>query len=136
MNVVRALWDAWANRDTDALFELYDPEIEWDQSGYPAADVGGVCHGHEGVRRFFRDWLASFDGYYARADEFIDAGEAVVVSIRQGATGKDSGVEVEMRPYWQVFRLRDGLVVRVEPYADEVEAFAAVGGRTSRTTTD
>jgi hypothetical protein len=50
-----------------------------------------------------------------------------VVRIRQGGRGKQSGVEVEMPPYWQVYRLRDDRAVRIEVYRDQAEALEAVG---------
>jgi ketosteroid isomerase-like protein len=127
MELVRASWEAWERGDMEAIFAFYDPEIIWDQTRYGLGLVSGVYHGHEGVRRFFREWLAPFESYYARPEEFIDAGEAVVVRLRQGGRGKQSGAEVEMPPYWQVYRLRDGRAVRIEVYNDQGEALKAVG---------
>jgi ketosteroid isomerase-like protein len=63
----------------------------------------------------------------ARPEEFIDAGDAVVVRLRQGGRGKQSGAEVEMPPYWQVYRLRDGRAVRVEVYTNQSEVRKAAG---------
>ena len=74
-----------------------------------------------------REWLAPFESYYARPEEIIDAGEAVVVRLRQGGRGKQSGLEVKMPPYWLVYRLRDGGAVRIEFYRDQAEALKAVG---------
>ena len=47
--------------------DYFDPEIVWDTSasGLPSA---GVYHGREGVRRFFRDWLAPWIDYEIEAD--------------------------------------------------------------------
>ena len=89
--------------------------------------LSGEYRGHDGVREFFRDWAASFEGYYAHAEEFTDAGRGqVLVRARQGGRGKDSGVELDMR-YWQVFHLQGGRIFRVEVYSDEREALEAVG---------
>ena len=88
--------------------------------------VANLYPGHDGVRQFFREWLEPFESFYAQPEDFIDAGEAVVVRCRQGGRGKHSGVEVEMPPYWQVYRLRDGRAVRIEVYDDQGEALKAV----------
>ena len=32
VEIVRASWDAWSRGDMDALFEFYDPEVEWDMT--------------------------------------------------------------------------------------------------------
>ncbi len=125
--VVRAAWEAWERRDMEALFALYDPEIVWDQTRAPASELSSVYHGHDGVRHFFREWTAPFESYYAHAEEIIDAGDAVLVRCRQGGRGEQSAVDVEMPPYWQVYRLRDGRVARIEVYSDHTEALEAVG---------
>jgi ketosteroid isomerase-like protein len=130
VELVRAAWEAWERRDMDALFGFYDAAIVWDQTGYGGSlDFAGVYNGHEGVRQFFRRWLAPFENYYAQAEEFTEAGDAVVVRVRQGGRGKTSGAEVEMPPYWQVYRLKGGRAARIEVYGSRSEAFASVGLR-------
>jgi uncharacterized protein len=89
--------------------------------------IGGVFRGHEGVRRFFRQWLEPFETYRARAESFIDAGDNVVVEVRQGGRGKASKAEVEMPVYWQVYWIRNGYVSRVEPYKVKAEAYETAG---------
>jgi ketosteroid isomerase-like protein len=91
VELVRAAWEAWERGDIEALFGFYDPAIVWDQTGYAGMELSSVYHGHDGVKQFFRDWLAPFESYYAHAEDFIDAGEAVVVRCRQGGRGKQSG---------------------------------------------
>jgi hypothetical protein len=47
--------------------------MEWDQTHYAGVMSPVVYKGHEGVRQFFREWLSSFEDYWARPQEFIDA---------------------------------------------------------------
>lgn len=126
VEIVRAAWEAWNRGDMNALFEFYDPAVEWDMthSFVPGMEV---FHGHEGVRQFFREWQAFFAEYYAEAEEFIDADENVIVRVRQGGRGRVSTVTVEMPAYWQVYRLRGGRAMRVEIYRDEGDALVAAG---------
>ena len=123
MQVVRALWDAWERRDMPAMFELYDTGLVWDMTRSQVPDMG-TYHGHTGVRQFMREFLVPFDEYYAHAEGYIDAGDHVVVEVRQGGRGKESGVEVEMPVYWQSYFVRAGKVVRVEIHRDRDEAMA------------
>ena len=109
-----------------ALFEFYDPEVVWDMTHSQVPDMG-VFHGHDGVREFFRDWQEFFAEYHAEPEEFIDAGENVLVRVRQGGRGRVSTVSVEMPSYWQLYRLRDGRAVRVAVYRDERDARMAAG---------
>ena len=90
------------------MFALYDPAIIW-EANFLGPIEGGLYHGHEGVRQFFRDWLGSFETYRAQAEEVIDAGDKVVVGFRVSGRGKGSGVETDMAR-WNVYGIRDGLV--------------------------
>jgi uncharacterized protein len=126
VEIVRASWEAWSRGDMDALFEFYDPAVEWDMIHSYVPDMG-VFHGHEGVREFFREWRAFFAEYHAEPEQFIDAGDSVVVRVRQEGRGRASDVAVEMPGYWQVYKLRGGRAVRVEMFRDEDDALASAG---------
>jgi ketosteroid isomerase-like protein len=82
--------------------------------------------GHDGVRQYFHEWLESFEAHEAPAERFIDAGDDVIVVLRLRGRGKTSGIEVEMARA-NVYRIRDGLAVRVELFETEAEALEAVG---------
>jgi ketosteroid isomerase-like protein len=128
VELVRGAWEAWERGDMRAVFDFYDPAIEWDMSESEVPDMG-VYRGHEGVRRFFLEWMAPFHDYYAHAEEFRLGREGVLVRMRQGGRGKESGVDVEMPPLWQLYRLRAGRAVRVEIYRNEHRALEAAGLR-------
>jgi ketosteroid isomerase-like protein len=105
--------------------DYFDPEIVWDTSasGLPSA---GVYHGHDGVRRFFRDWLAPWDDYSIEALECIDAGDAVLLVFRQAGTGKSSGARTE-RDFFGIYELEDSKVVRFRLFASREQAADAAG---------
>jgi ketosteroid isomerase-like protein len=86
VEVVRASWEAWSRGDMDALFDFYDPAVEWDMTHSYVPDMG-VFHGHEGLREFFREWRSFFAEYHAELEQFIDADESVLVRVRQGGGG-------------------------------------------------
>ena len=121
--IVKALWDAWDRRDTPGMFALYDEDVAWDMTRSNVPGMG-VYRGHAGVRQFFEEWLGTFEEFYARPEEFVHAGDHVVVQVCQGGRGKGSGVEVEMPVYWHAFWVRDGKVVRVVVHRDRDEALA------------
>jgi ketosteroid isomerase-like protein len=120
VEIVRRIWRA---PDLESVFGFYDPAIVWESHFGP---ISGAYHGHEGVRRFFREWTEPLDAFRARAETFVDAGDRVVVGTRVWARGKGSGVEGEM-PQGMVYTLRDGLVARVDLYETEGMALEAVG---------
>lgn len=107
------------------MFEFYDPVIVWDASRGGDLPIRGLYHGHDGVRRFFREWLEAFEVYEAQAETFIDAGDSVVVRFRASGRGKKSGAEIANWVFWLVYRIRDGLVIRIDSFGNEPEALEA-----------
>jgi ketosteroid isomerase-like protein len=86
----------------------------------------GEYRGHEGFRRWLTDWSSAWSNFSMDPEEFIDAGERVVVVLRMRATGRGSGVEVE-RQDAIIFEVRDDMVVRVDYYNNRAQALKAVG---------
>ena len=128
VEIVRRIWQAWEDRDTDAVFALYDPDIVWESHIHPSfggSPLDGLYHGHEGVRQFFHEWRESFDTWEAHAETFVEAGDQVVVGYRTSGRGKASGVELKNRVWWLLYTLRDGLVTRIELFGSKPQAFEA-----------
>ena len=59
-------------------------------------------------------------------EEFIDAGDSVVVFVRMTATGLGSGIQTD-REDAQVYTLRDAKVVHLDYYNSRMQALKAVG---------
>ena len=108
-----------------AFYELLDVDVVWDTSGLDLPGLG-VVRGHEEVREWWRRWLGPWERWELRPERFIDAGDRVLVVVRQRVRGKGSGVEVD-QAHAQVWTLRDGTAVRVDLYSDVAPALEAVG---------
>jgi ketosteroid isomerase-like protein len=92
-------------------------------------DGRSVWRGREGFVEFMRTWTEQFENWSIRVERFIDAGEGRVVGLtHQSATGKGSGVPVELKLGW-VWELEDGRVTRVRNYLTHAEALEAAGLR-------
>jgi ketosteroid isomerase-like protein len=87
---------------------------------------GRVYHGHEGVRESFRIWLGTWEDYRQERVEIIDAGDQVVVVVREQGRGKGSGLEV-VREGYAVWTLRNGKAVRIRFYPSKATALEAAG---------
>jgi uncharacterized protein len=111
----------------DEWREYFDPDVVWDTSA-TKMPIAGVYHGHQGVERFFRDWLGTWKDYDIATREYIDAGDAVVIVFRQSGTGRTSGVRTE-RDFFAVYDLRESKVVRFRQYESRREALEAAGLR-------
>jgi ketosteroid isomerase-like protein len=106
--------------------EHMDPDIEWDSSGSPIPDIRGVYRGVEGVREFWRQWLAAWETVEFEY-ELVDAGDQVVVLVDQRMRGRSTGIEVALGKYAHVYTLRNGLIIHWQSYASQSKALEAVG---------
>jgi ketosteroid isomerase-like protein len=121
--VLRA-YEAFGRHDNDAVFAVYDPEVEWNMDGYLNWPGKRSYRGVEGVREFFRDWLRDFDDFKADALDPIDLGDRVLITVYDRAIGKGSGVPIERR-HAQVWTFRDEKVLRIEVFDSREAALAA-----------
>lgn len=104
-------WDA-----IDEEIEVYDHDIM----------DAGEYRGHEGLGRWLEDWAAAWSKYTMEPEDFVDAGERVVVFIVQKTTGHGSGIALE-RHDAMVFGVREGKIVRVDYYNSREQALQAAG---------
>jgi ketosteroid isomerase-like protein len=131
VELVRRVCEAHDRGDLRAVFAAYGSEIEWHVPGLASAEVDfdPVYVGHDGVRAFWRLWLSAWETTSFEYDEFIDAGEHVVVVQTQRYRGRTSGIELEWISIAQVWTIQDAKVVRVEFFPTRGEALKAVGLR-------
>jgi ketosteroid isomerase-like protein len=87
----------------------------------------GAYNGREGVIRYFELAGESWDDITYTPAEIVDGREGVLATTDIWARSK-AGVETEMRVY-QVFRLRDDMIVYATAYTDRARALEAVGLR-------
>jgi ketosteroid isomerase-like protein len=127
VELVRESFDRLASEGFEALLPFIDPDFEVtvpaDLSLEPA-----TYRGPAGFRRYFESFYETMEEVRFEPDDFIAVGGAVVVPVRLVVRGRGSGVEA-MQRLVQVWRLRDGRAIRVEPYATLEEALAALEGR-------
>jgi ketosteroid isomerase-like protein len=125
VEIVRRCSEAFNRGDYEAALEALDPAIEYDLRHFPD---GRVYHGRDGIREAFRIWLGTWDDYRQEQEEFIDAGDEVIVCVREYGRGKGSGLELS-RPTFGVWTLARGLAVRIRFYGTRAQALEAVGLR-------
>jgi ketosteroid isomerase-like protein len=104
-------------------WDTVDEEVEaYDHDIFDGRDY----RGHAGIRRWlFEDWGSAWSEWSAEPEEFIDAGDRVVAVLHVKATGRSSGVELE-RQDAMVFKVRDGMTVRIDYYNSKQQALQAV----------
>ena len=79
-------------------------DFVWDMSKFRGWPEQQTYEGVEGARVFLRDWIAAWDDWELEVEALHDAGDKVVVILRQRGQSKTSGLPVDMA-FGQVSRL-------------------------------
>jgi hypothetical protein len=129
--IVRQGCEAANRRDFDVLFLGLDPAIDFELpeslvGGYVPPDLVGVHHGHDGYLRMWQGLLEAWEDLQLKPEEAIDLGDLLLVAGRITGHGRLSGVVLD-DPLFQVFELRQGLVIRQKDFADRDQALEAAG---------
>jgi uncharacterized protein len=123
VEIVRESIEAYNRRDFDAAVQSFDTEIEW---RLPPVLAGESGRGPEEIRRFWEGLDEVFEDFQLEPQEFVDAGDHVVVRSHFHGRGKESGIETEGSMH-SVTTLRDGRIVRIEYLDGWAKALEAAG---------
>jgi ketosteroid isomerase-like protein len=123
VELVRRMWEAFLENDLQSALSSYDPDVEWDGTNLPDGKVG---RGLDAIMDHITRWSAMWESWNVEVERVIDAGgDHVVVLIRE--TGRStSGLDMDER-HAELYRIRDGRIVRRQGFSDPNEALKAVG---------
>ena len=124
VEVVRRGLEAFNRGDLDAALQFAHPEVEWHDA--PDMPDAGTYRGHAAVKKRWEAMHDALDGFYAKPERLLDAGDRVVAFLRVGGTGRGSGITVD-RKVAHVWTIRDGKGIRVDVYTDRTEALEVAG---------
>jgi ketosteroid isomerase-like protein len=128
VEIVRDAWAAFQAGDEETTQRLVHPELEF-HGTIGGLQEGQVAHGLSQIRQTFEaEDLEAWEVRRLDAEEFIDAGDDVVVLMHEYRRGRGSGIEVEAETAL-VVAVSDGQVVRMQGYMDRGAALKAVGLR-------
>ena len=125
VEIAHRAYDAFNRRDWDAFVLLTDPEIEVESR---LVTMEGGYHGHEGLRRWWDDFLGAFPDYTCEVEELRDLGDVTLGHIRGWGHAATSDTPL-VDPFWQPIRWRRGKCVWWRNCSTEAEALEAAGLR-------
>jgi ketosteroid isomerase-like protein len=125
VDLARSLYDAVERGDYERPFEVLDTNIIWDVRLH-LPDLDRFYRGHEGIREFWRQWLAAWETLEFNLVAVEDRGDLVVFEVKQRNRGRASGVAVDF-DYFQAFTVHDGKVTAVHTAETKADALAAAG---------
>ena len=123
IEVVKAVFAAFADRDLDRVLALSDPEMEFSAVTGEQTGRTGPYRGHAGLREYFRDVGAVWEELHLTPREFRAAGDLVLVTGKVSARSRTRTVTGSTGWIW---RVRDGKVVYGRVYASAADAIAAL----------
>ncbi|MFL5867929.1 MAG: nuclear transport factor 2 family protein [Thermoleophilaceae bacterium] len=107
-----------------AVQEFCDPEIVLKPAGI--LPESREMRGHEGMVQFMGIQAEAFEGFSVEPQEFIDAGDEVVVPVRFGGRAVHTGLDVHFEVV-HVCTAHGGKWKRIDVYAERAQALEAVG---------
>jgi ketosteroid isomerase-like protein len=128
VEIARTLFGEWERGNFWAHTELYAPDVEWHWSRHdraPRVDQPSY-RGLADISDAMKEWLSEWGRFRLVPEEFIDAGDHVVVLSRIHAELKGDRGEIH-DDQADVLTLRDGRIVRLETFDGRADALAAIG---------
>ncbi len=125
VDTVRRAFDAFIDNDFEAFFAIASTEI----AVHPRREEPGVKDRYVGwdeMLEYLTNWYSGWEDYTAEAERYIDAGEYVIVDVREVGVAERSGLRVEDN-FAHALKVEDGKVVEWRMYGPVEEAFDALG---------
>jgi len=123
VEVVRAVYDCWRRGDFRATANKVAPDFEWKQVHgvvEPGSHVGADAN------RALRSIFEVYEDLRVEAEEYVDAGDTIVVVARAHGTARGSRLHMDQRLAF-VWTVREGKPVQMEQYPNREDALKAVG---------
>lgn len=112
----------YENDDLEAMIQPFDEEAECARVS-PLLDPV-IYYGPAGLLQLAADWIESFGEFDQRAEEFIDAGDEVLIQMLLTGRGEASGIAVT-GTYWYRYTLRNGKIVGFHIHGSREQALEA-----------
>lgn len=121
---VRGLAEAITRGDLEAAVALCDPKVEF----LSVLSVAGRAYsGHDGIRQYFDDVASAWAEWRVEVHRIAAAPDGrVAIVMTMHLRGRESGVALSERT-GHVWTLRDGRLLRNQPYREPEQALREVG---------
>ena len=119
--ILRAAYAAFNRGDIDSAVQSLDENIDWSEpTEFPG---GGSYKGREGARQYLANSRASVAEVISEPEQFIPAGDRIVVFVYARVRPKDSSTWQEVR-LADVYLFRDLTPIQMKAFANRQQALA------------
>jgi ketosteroid isomerase-like protein len=121
VELVHGIVEALNRGDVDGMLANMHADFEW--TPLESSPVARVYRGHEQVRHYVEDWLATFESLRLVLEDPAEVADRVVAVVHGHGRGRASGLQLDSR-FCQVWTVRDGTAIAMEEYATREQALA------------
>jgi ketosteroid isomerase-like protein len=114
--LTRTAFAAWNARRFDEVLRYFHEDAVWDMTPFELAGVGEY-RGHEGLRRFFAEWLEAFPDSSVEVEDVEVRGDWTLSIVEQRVSGSSSHAQVPFR-YAGIGHWREGRLEFVQNHLD------------------
>jgi ketosteroid isomerase-like protein len=118
-------FDGFNQGDADAVAEVFQDDVTWEGPNTQDVPGGGTTEGKDKVLEMIGGIQEDWDEFQSTPDEFIDAGDTVIVLGHLTGKHKESGNEIKT-PFVHVWRMSDGKAKRIQALVDTHEVLEAM----------
>jgi len=120
VDIIRSAFADYAREGAVPGRGYLHPDVVWN----PADEA--PQYGEEAVIAYMDRWEGEWEDLTTEVEEFLDAGDSVLVTVHFSGRGRLSGISVDARTY-EVYMLRDGKIARMDEFTDRAVALEAAG---------
>jgi ketosteroid isomerase-like protein len=125
--LVRAIYDAFGAGDIAGVVGRMSPDMVWNEAeNFPYADRNPYCGPEAILGGVFARLGSEWNGFAALPEEFLDAGDTVVVLGRYRGTCNATGRAMDSQ-LAHVWRIADGRAAHFQQYTDTLQAARVMG---------
>jgi hypothetical protein len=127
LELVRAIYDAFAAGDIGGVLGRMAPDMVWNEADSFIYADGNPYRGHDAILSgVFARLGGEWDAFAAVPEEFLDAGDTIVVLGRYRGTHKATGNTLDAQ-LAHVWRIEGGKAVAFQQYTDTLQAARVAG---------
>jgi len=127
VSLVKGIYAAFGTGDVPAVIAAMSPEIEWNEAeNFPYADGNPYVGAEAILGGVFARLASEWDGFHVEPEQFLDAGDTVVMTGRYAGTcrGTGSAMNPQVAHIWTV---ADGKVTGFQQLVDTLAVARAMG---------